>query len=220
MEYESIYFAISSIIALFFLVIGYFWLYQKQRADIVREKLFAVRNDLFDEARNGNISFDDEAYKLLRGIIQKAIYNADKIDLWHILAFNIFVQKKIEATQELNFTMRLQNAMEQLSLEERSIVSKYLFEMNKTLVFHVITTNIVLVFFVLLPWALFKIGIKLTIKKVQSGASNAQQAAGEVAQYTSRIFNTNAVKRQTQTIDNSIHLVEDSILEKLSPASN
>lgn len=46
-------------------VIGFF-LYREYRVDVFRQQLFAVRDDLFDLARMGEITFDHPAYCSLR----------------------------------------------------------------------------------------------------------------------------------------------------------
>ena len=35
------------------------WLYQDYRTDAFRQKMFNLRDDLFDEARHGKIDFDE-----------------------------------------------------------------------------------------------------------------------------------------------------------------
>jgi len=44
----------------------FFWLIPTLRLDVYRQKLFVLRDQLFDYALSGEISFDDPAYRLLR----------------------------------------------------------------------------------------------------------------------------------------------------------
>jgi len=56
----------ESSIALLFLIVLLLRLWPSLRLDIFRQKMFAVRDELFDYAAAGNISFNDPAYRLLR----------------------------------------------------------------------------------------------------------------------------------------------------------
>ncbi len=58
-----------SVASLAGLVVLYFWLYRDYRIDLFRQRLFALRDELFDLARSGAISFDDRAYGLLRSTL-------------------------------------------------------------------------------------------------------------------------------------------------------
>ncbi|HXM43810.1 MAG TPA: hypothetical protein VN924_21430 [Bryobacteraceae bacterium] len=48
------------------LVIVVFWLWPCMRLDIFRQKMFALRDELFDYAESGRIGFNHPAYRLLR----------------------------------------------------------------------------------------------------------------------------------------------------------
>lgn len=60
-------------IALLLLWILFFWIYRDYRLDLFRQKLFSLRDDLFDMAIEGKISFDDPAYGMLRSTINGTI---------------------------------------------------------------------------------------------------------------------------------------------------
>src|ERR1039457_4111930 len=48
------------------LVVVVFWLWPCVRLDVFRQKMFAVRDELFDYAESGKIGFNHPAYRLLR----------------------------------------------------------------------------------------------------------------------------------------------------------
>lgn len=188
---------LSSLITIGFLFYGYFWLYHEQRIDVVRQKFFKIRDDLFDEAIAGNISFDDDAYKLLRETLNGSIRFAHKIDIWHLLAYNLFLKRKLDRSSD-SFTEKLQNAMQQLDDEKKNLVGRYLFEMNKTMVFHLFMANLALCLFVLLPWFVFK----WVIVKFK----------GNITEFVVRVLNTPLIKSQTEIMDDSMFIAQLSFV--------
>jgi hypothetical protein len=68
-----------------------FRLAREYRLDALRDRLFAVREKLFDYAANGNVSFDDPAYTMLRMLLNSLIRFA------HRLTFTRFVMGLIFA---------------------------------------------------------------------------------------------------------------------------
>jgi len=56
------------------------------RLDCYRQKMFAVRDELFDYAADGNISFDDPAYVLLRSQMNGMIRYGHQLTLFRISA--------------------------------------------------------------------------------------------------------------------------------------
>lgn len=61
--------AIQSLLSLIVLVIVLFALWPAQRVDLFRQQMFALRDELFDFAAEGNISFEEPAYILLRKLM-------------------------------------------------------------------------------------------------------------------------------------------------------
>ena len=53
--------------------------------DSLRQKLFAIRDDLFDFAADGGISFEDQSYRELRNDINNLIRFADKLSFARLL---------------------------------------------------------------------------------------------------------------------------------------
>lgn len=58
--------AIRSVLALFALWIVIYYLWPDFRRDAFREDIFSIRDEMFMYAAEGNISFDDPAYTILR----------------------------------------------------------------------------------------------------------------------------------------------------------
>jgi|SRR5208337_1245025 len=74
----------ESSIALIFLVVVLLELLPSLRLDIFRQKMFALRDELFDYAAAGNISFDDQAYRLLRQSINGFIRYGHRLTFFRL----------------------------------------------------------------------------------------------------------------------------------------
>jgi hypothetical protein len=72
---------ILSLVGLIALWAFWHYLWKPQRTDIFRQRLFALRSDLFDLAANGEVSFDDPAYTQLRLLINGMIRFAHRASL-------------------------------------------------------------------------------------------------------------------------------------------
>lgn len=82
--------------------IFYFWFYRDYCVDRTRQKLFALRADLFDFAAHGHIPFDDPAYGFLRGALNGVIQYTHKICFMNvILLYFIKPPKKVPSPEAL-----------------------------------------------------------------------------------------------------------------------
>jgi hypothetical protein len=68
----------SSLTLLLLVLIVFSW-WPEQRVDVFRQQMFALRDELFDFAMKGNISFDDPAYVLLRNLMNGYIRYAHNL---------------------------------------------------------------------------------------------------------------------------------------------
>ena len=57
------------------------WLYRDYKVDQFRQRMFAVRDDLFDFAASGSISFQHPAYRMLRFLINGYIRFGHRISI-------------------------------------------------------------------------------------------------------------------------------------------
>ena len=73
-----IYEQIMSLLGLIALWAFWYYLWKPQRVDAFRQKLFALRSDLFDLAANGVVPFDHPAYAHLRLLINGMIQFAHR----------------------------------------------------------------------------------------------------------------------------------------------
>jgi hypothetical protein len=59
----------------------YYFLFKQQRLDLYREELFALRDELFDLANGGELSFDHRAYTELRFLLNGMLRFAHRANL-------------------------------------------------------------------------------------------------------------------------------------------
>ena len=78
-----------SLVAVWFLV---FKFASDYRVDALRDKLFAVREKLFDYAAQGNVSFDDPAYAKLRMLINGLIRFSHRLTFTRFLMGLLFMR--------------------------------------------------------------------------------------------------------------------------------
>src|SRR5688572_19860233 len=90
---------IQAITALAFSALGLYglwllwtWLYRDYRIDLFRDRMFALRQDLFDLAAQGVIPFDHPAYGALRRTMNGFIRLADQVNLTATLALALEVR--------------------------------------------------------------------------------------------------------------------------------
>jgi hypothetical protein len=76
----------TSVVSLLLGWILFFWLYRDYRVDLLRERLFSVRDELFDLADSGRLDFDHPAYGMLRRTINGTIRHADRISLAEVFS--------------------------------------------------------------------------------------------------------------------------------------
>lgn len=64
------------------------FLWREHRVDAFRQRMFEIRDELFDFAAEGNISFDDPAYGSLRSLLNGYIRFAHKMSLTRTFGMN------------------------------------------------------------------------------------------------------------------------------------
>lgn len=110
-------------------------LYTSFRVDKTRQSLFAVRDDLFDRAVRGEISFDSEAYKTTRLILNGLIrftHRASVLRVW--LMIKIGVRKSEFISREIEAAFNASND------QDRQLCTRVLFEANKVCAMHFATS--------------------------------------------------------------------------------
>jgi hypothetical protein len=121
-------------------------LYNDYRVDRLRQDLFAVRDDLFDEARTGTISFDSDAYVEIRAMCNGLIRFGHTVSLLDFLMFVATTSR--ETIEEVNGAM--DRFIGSMSANDREVALRYVDRANRAVVEHLARSPFILVT-VLLP---------------------------------------------------------------------
>jgi hypothetical protein len=127
--------ALISLISISFIFVMAYWFYQDYRVDLFRQRMFSLRDELFDYALKGDISFDSECYRLLRGTMNGSIRFAHRVNFMH---FSIIVASRLPDQGEYSFTIRYNQCLRALSFEQREHIKTVKQKMNFLLLDHMV----------------------------------------------------------------------------------
>ena len=91
------------VVGLFALWVLYFLCWREYRIDAYRQRTFGVRDDLFDFAASGHISFDNPAYTTLRDLSNGMIRFAHRLTITRVLVIMLF--GKVPRTNRMELWM-------------------------------------------------------------------------------------------------------------------
>ena len=90
---ETAFTVLSSLLSILGITYLLFWRYRALCTDWFRQRVFELRDELFDYAAEGNISFDNPNYGMLRKAMNGHIRFAHQTNGWHGLIFAAFFRK-------------------------------------------------------------------------------------------------------------------------------
>lgn len=128
------------------LIASLWWLfafaYCKYRLDVVRQRLFAIRDSLFQESAQRNL-FDQEAYVITRTTLNGMIRFAHEMSLSRI--FFILMLRHWARPQDdaKNYIGRLMSSLEPLSIDDRKLIMKSHADAHIAFMVHIAKTSIV-----------------------------------------------------------------------------
>jgi hypothetical protein len=136
--------AIASLFSLLGLIVLGWWLYRSHRMDIFRQNMFALRDELFDDAAAGRIDFESPGYGLLRITMNGFIRYGHRLSLLQVFVFAAIVDARdsVESTQ--SFDSRWNEAMTTTENEARTLLENYTRRMHEIIVKHLVLTSPVL----------------------------------------------------------------------------
>jgi hypothetical protein len=125
--------------------------------DSFRQKMFRLRDDMFDDAVSGRISFNEPAYGMLRFTMNGAIRFAH---MFSFLQFLFFVLRGPPSHETRHFAQRFGEHLNSLSAEKQKVYKDYAARMNRLLLRHlllgspivVVTVVVPIVFWVAIRW--------------------------------------------------------------------
>lgn len=119
----------TSLVSLLFAAILLFWLYRDYRTDAYRQKLFALRDELFDEATKGELPFDNPAYGMLRTTMNGFIRFAHRMNLPQTIVLLLVIDSKHQDFR-VPFHKRLEEAANRLPPVQQELIKRYYLRMN------------------------------------------------------------------------------------------
>lgn len=132
---------LASIIALWWV---FFFIHREHRIDITRDRLFQVRDNLFDEAAKGTLSFDDKAYGIARTTLNGMIRFAHELNLMQVLVSFVMYRYGFKKHAVETYEQQLSGALKELSLEGRHAVLTALAQAHLIILKQLIHTSIFL----------------------------------------------------------------------------
>ena len=130
-----------STISLAFIVALLLFPYNSYRVDKLREYLFELRDELFDEALRGNISYESQAYRATRSVLNGMIRFSHQISFSRLIAARVLIKQYL--TND-DFT----RAMSASPSDDRVLCSSYLNRANELVILHVLSSPLVLIFII------------------------------------------------------------------------
>lgn len=122
----------------------YFFAYKDYVVDCTRQELFALRDELFDYANSGNVSFDDEAYKTTRRMINGILRFTHDITLsnWVMIAF--FSNEESRNYQK-QFSDNFNRNIKKMSKEQQDMIEGTLYHAHFLMIKHLLRTSLLFV---------------------------------------------------------------------------
>ena len=140
---------LASLTSIAMILVGLFWLLRDFCTDSLREQLFAVRDELYTDAANGKISFDDQMYGIVRRTTNGFIRYAHELDL--VTLFVILTFSRPPEAVSSSFREKMQTAKGALEPSQVLIYDRYMERVNLIVARHVVVSSPVFVITILLP---------------------------------------------------------------------
>ena len=166
MENKELFAALWTIVSLAGIAYLLLWSYREYRIDLFRQRMFALRDDLFDEAADGLISFDHPAYGTLRSTMNGFIRFGHRLSLWQGIV--LFLLQKVNNSKSRktgSFAQTFSKAVKTLSGEKKDRLLHYRNAMEFLVMRHlflsvpeffVVSIPLILVFLLVALWSLLK----------------------------------------------------------------
>jgi len=143
-----------SIVSLLALWAFYSIAYADYRRDVYRQKLFGLRNELFDLAADGDLSFETPAYKTLRTTLNGFIRFGHRLRFSTLGTF-ILLEERAKAPDAERFAMRWADEVAQLSPEIAMKLNTILMKAHRVAFEQLVLTSPVLLVLIVPPVMLF-----------------------------------------------------------------
>jgi hypothetical protein len=137
---DEIVTVLSSGVSLLGLAYLYLWLYRDYRRDLLRTRLFEIRADLFDGAREGRIDFDHPAYGLLRSTLNGFLRYGHKMGAFRLVMMALFLDPK-EMEELYQFQSKWKKALKSLDPQTQNWLEAMREQSHTVLFKHLLATT-------------------------------------------------------------------------------
>lgn len=122
-----------------------FFVRRQYLIDFARQRLFQIRDELFEQASNGKFSFDEKLYGMTRTNINGAIRFIHKVSAWRLLGIIALSHLKGEPPQLKKFRHDWEKAVSEVSSDEaKQILLSANTKMRTELLIHIVRGSIFL----------------------------------------------------------------------------
>jgi hypothetical protein len=122
----------------------YFFAYKDYVVDCTRHELFILRDELFDYANSGQISFDNETYKTTRRMINGVLRFTHDISLSNWAMISFFANEDSRNYQK-QFANNFERNMKKLNSQQQTMIKETLYKTHFLIVKHLLKTSLLLV---------------------------------------------------------------------------
>lgn len=153
-EYNIVY----SLISILFILLFVFWVLQDYFVDKFRQEMFSLRDNLFDEAMNKKIAFNDKPYLMLRTSMNGFIRFGHRLNIWQIIFLNLYAHNGTK--DHPTFNKKMDVFMKDFTEEQKSIFNRYHVLMNFYVLKYAIFSSTLLTLTVITP-VIFFVAMKI-----------------------------------------------------------
>ncbi len=145
MEYQAIANVIGSMASLTALWALFHWPYRRYRQELLKERLFVARAELFDLAADGHIEFDHPAYVMLRNTANGFLNGAPSFGMMDVISS----LRRIDDEQAGRWRERWESAVAGAREPAREKIHEIRAHVNYAIVDHLVFCSFVLAMTVL-----------------------------------------------------------------------
>jgi hypothetical protein len=123
----------------------FFWLYRDYRLDAFRQDLFALRDELFNIAAEGQLTFSSRAYGMLRSSLNGNIQFGHKWGFLDVLSFFLFTRRQAHLNHAAEcYRVQWEDAIGTLDSNTRAAVESIRTRMHLRIAQQIVSTSAVL----------------------------------------------------------------------------
>jgi len=134
---------------------GFFFLYKEHTVNEFRHRMFALRDQLFDEAADGIIAFDHPAYGIMRTTMNGFIRFGHRISLFELGVSYLMLRKHTPTNS--SYLTRLNDSMKSLDKTAADKLRWYQSRMIELVIIQSLAASPIFVFFLVAYAAPFKL---------------------------------------------------------------